>query len=63
MLYSDHVIELVAKAAVAYKKKLNKNMKVDVSERCVPTIVLRPRYECSIYVIPAIFKTFGVSVD
>jgi len=33
MLYSEHVIELVAKAAVAYKKKLNKNMKVDVSER------------------------------
>ena len=33
MLHCDHVIELVAKAAVAYKKKQDKELKVEVSER------------------------------
>ena len=33
MLYCDHVIELVAKASIAYKKKHDKELKVDVAER------------------------------
>ena len=35
MLYCDHVIELVAKTAVAYKKKQDKDLEVDVSQRYV----------------------------
>ena len=63
MLYSEHVIELVAKAAVAYKKKLNKNMKVDVSERYVSTNVLRPHFDYNIYVEPAIYKLLECSLN
>lgn len=33
MFNCNHVIELVAKTAVSYKKKQDKELKVDVSER------------------------------
>ena len=33
MLRCDHVIELVAKTALAYKKQFKRELKVDIAER------------------------------